>query len=81
MESYIKITNNIVLADKSYNKPQRIDMLIGAELFFDLLGQDQIKLTNNGPTLKETKFGWIMAGPILKSPNANKEINISLMTH
>lgn len=37
-------------------------MIIGAELFFDLFNQNQIKLIGNGLTLKETKFDWIVVG-------------------
>ncbi|KAF0713514.1 Integrase catalytic domain-containing protein, partial [Aphis craccivora] len=78
----IKIPSNIVLADKSYNKPQRIDMLIGIELFFDLLNQGQIKLNENGPILKETKFGWIVAGPVSSNKSNLKETqNICLSTY
>lgn len=40
-------------------------MLMGAKLFLDLLGQGQTKLVDSGPTLKETKFDWIISGPIL----------------
>lgn len=78
----IKIPNNIILADKAYNKPQRIDMLMGVELFFDLLDKGQIKLNENGPTLKETKFGWIVAGPVNNNISNLKETqNISLSTY
>jgi hypothetical protein len=78
----IKIPNNIILADKSYNKPQRIDMLMGVELFFDLLDQGQIKLNENGPTLKETKLGWIVAGPVFNNKSNLKETqNICLSTY
>ncbi|KAL4103845.1 hypothetical protein QTP88_019180 [Uroleucon formosanum] len=78
----IKIPNNIILADKAYNKPQRIDMLMGVELFFDLLDKGQIKLNENGPTLKETKFGWIVAGPVNNNKsNLKKAQNISLSTY
>ena len=31
------IPSNIVLADPEFNRPQRIDLLIGAERFFELL--------------------------------------------
>ncbi|XP_062557264.1 uncharacterized protein LOC134222137 [Armigeres subalbatus] len=39
-------------------------MLIGAEHFFNILKQGQIKLADNLPTLYETKFGWVVAGSL-----------------
>lgn len=55
--SKFKISENVLLADNAIHVPQRIDMLISTQLFYDLLDHGQIKLTDDGPTLKETKFG------------------------
>jgi len=60
--SKFKIPENVALADNEFNEPQRIDILIGAELFYNLFNNGQIKLIDEGPTLKETKFGWIISG-------------------
>ncbi|CAI6352636.1 unnamed protein product [Macrosiphum euphorbiae] len=60
----INVPDNIVLADKAYNKPQKIDMLLGNELFFDLMRPGQIKSSSAGPIIQETRLGWIIAGPI-----------------
>ncbi|XP_055591303.1 uncharacterized protein LOC129743346 [Uranotaenia lowii] len=55
----------IQLADPSFNESQAIDMIIGAEIFFDLLlRDDQMKLGEHGPTLQNTYLGWIIAGGI-----------------
>ncbi|XP_059223692.1 uncharacterized protein LOC131997178 [Stomoxys calcitrans] len=59
------IPGNIKLAVNSFNLPGPIDLLIGAELFFDLLLVGQIK-SDNKPTLQKTKLGWIVAGPLYK---------------
>lgn len=45
----LRIPPNIVLADAHFNRPAKIDILIGAEAFFDLLSVGQIKL---GPILQ-----------------------------
>jgi len=80
--SKLKIPENVLLADNAFNEPQRIDMLIGAELFYDLLDGGQIKLTDNGPTLTKTKFGWIIAGPIRNAVSSKKDnSNISLLVN
>jgi len=79
----INVPDNIALADNAYNKPQKIDMLLGAELFYDLICPGQIKSANDGPIIQETGLGWIVAGPI---PNSNRNngqdayANITLMS-
>ncbi|XP_017474307.1 PREDICTED: uncharacterized protein LOC108364935 [Rhagoletis zephyria] len=56
------IPSNIRLADPLFFEPQRIDMLIGASLFFDLLCVGQIRLAESMPILQKTKLGWIVSG-------------------
>lgn len=58
------IPHNIQLADPDFHNPDRIDLLLGAELFFQLLSIGQIKLGPNLPTLQNTVFGWIIAGKV-----------------
>ncbi|XP_050544282.1 uncharacterized protein LOC126907214 [Daktulosphaira vitifoliae] len=62
----LKIPSDIILADPLFGTPQRIDMLIEAEIFFDLMYSDQIK-TVDGPVIQKTEFGWIVSGPISAS--------------
>ncbi|KAK9739544.1 Protein of unknown function (DUF1759) [Popillia japonica] len=50
------------LADPAFNVSSEIDMLIGAEIYFEILRLDQIKLGNQLPVLQDTEFGWIVAG-------------------
>uniref|UniRef100_A0A182YRF4 DUF1758 domain-containing protein n=1 Tax=Anopheles stephensi TaxID=30069 RepID=A0A182YRF4_ANOST len=56
----------IPLADPAFNKPERIDMLIGARLFADLLQEGRIKLASYLPQLLETRLGWIVSGRLSK---------------
>ncbi|XP_073819974.1 uncharacterized protein [Musca autumnalis] len=57
-----KIPPNIKLADPLFYKPQRIDVLLSAEVFFDLLIDGKISLGNGLPCLTNTVFGWIVGG-------------------
>jgi len=50
------------LADYQFLRPQKIDLLIGASLFFDLLCVGQIKLPDALPILLKNRFGWIVTG-------------------
>lgn len=64
------IPNNITLADTSFNVKGRIDLLVGAELFHQILCIGRIVLSDELPTLQKTLFGWIVSG-MQKSSNSN----------
>ncbi|XP_055527696.1 uncharacterized protein LOC129720267 [Wyeomyia smithii] len=59
-----ELPEGIQLADPHFFQPEKVDMLIGGELFFDLLKPDQISLGDNLPQLRETHLGWVVAGVI-----------------
>ncbi|XP_018576722.1 uncharacterized protein LOC108915233, partial [Anoplophora glabripennis] len=61
---------NIQLADSKFNIPGSIDVLIGADLFWELLCPNKIKLQKGQPILQETQLGWIISGPV-NNPNSN----------
>lgn len=52
-----KIPANIELADPEFHKPARIDLLLGAEAFFDFLCVGQIELSAELPSIQKTLFG------------------------
>ncbi|XP_070068117.1 uncharacterized protein [Drosophila takahashii] len=56
------IPNNIPLADPEFFRPQRIDLFIGANLFFDLLSVGQIRLSPELLILQKTRVGWVASG-------------------
>ncbi|XP_057656782.1 uncharacterized protein LOC130894179 [Diorhabda carinulata] len=58
------IPKYINLADKNFNKPGPIEMLIGADIFWNVLRPNQLKLNTNGPVLQETQLGWLVSGKI-----------------
>ncbi|XP_073814756.1 uncharacterized protein isoform X2 [Musca autumnalis] len=66
-----KIPQNIELADPSFYKPERIDVLLSAEVFFDLLLDGKISLGNGHPSLTNTVFGWIVGGSSPSRPHSN----------
>lgn len=55
---------DITLADPAFYNPQKIDILLGAEIFFDLLLREQLRLSSKLPVLQNTKLGWIVAGKL-----------------
>ncbi|XP_049287565.1 uncharacterized protein LOC125766030 [Anopheles funestus] len=61
------IPSGVRLADPTFFKSERVDLLIGAELFADLLEKGHIKVAPHLPSLLKTKFGWIVSGPMRDS--------------
>lgn len=60
----LNIPSDICLADPYFHTPSDVDIIIGADLFWDLLGSQKIKLGDGRPILCETKLGWLVSGPI-----------------
>lgn len=52
----LSIPRNIKLADPAFFKPQKIDMLIGVDLFYNLLCAGQICLGPNKPVLQKNQI-------------------------
>ena len=57
-----EIPSNIELADPYFYKPQRIDVLLGAEVFYELLCVGQFKKGTTHPTFQKTRLGWVISG-------------------
>ncbi|XP_057656756.1 uncharacterized protein LOC130894159 [Diorhabda carinulata] len=68
--SHLKIPNNIDLADPQFNESSKVDILLGAGIFYRLLLPGQISLGKGRPILQNTELGWIIAGTI-SCPNIN----------
>nr|CAH7762827.1 unnamed protein product [Callosobruchus chinensis] len=62
--SKIKIPQNIALADPNFNVPSKISLLIGVDLFYELLCIGQTKLGPGMPILQGTRLGWIVSGNV-----------------
>ncbi len=72
----VNIPGNILLADSEYFKPSRIDMLISAELYFDLLIPEIVKLGKGLPTLQNSKLGWLIGGSAPMKFGNNRSNNL-----
>ncbi|XP_058465271.1 uncharacterized protein LOC131438898 [Malaya genurostris] len=56
------IPAGIRFADPLFYSPGEVDMIIGNEVFFDLVKRGRLKLGDDGITLAETELGWVVAG-------------------
>ncbi|XP_062541320.1 uncharacterized protein LOC134209346 [Armigeres subalbatus] len=61
------LSQGINLADPEYYNPSTVDIIIGAEIFFDLLVDGHFKLAEGGPVLQNTQLGWVVSGKVSES--------------
>ncbi|XP_052742136.1 uncharacterized protein LOC128198001 [Bicyclus anynana] len=66
--SSLNIPTDVCLADPHFHSPSSVDLIIGADVFWDILGSQRINLGRDQPTLCETKLGWIVSGPMKLLP-------------
>jgi len=74
-ENSFKLPRNIKLADPKFYVSADIDILIGAEVFWDLLCVGQIRASCDHPLLQKTRLGWILAGSIGGSPRSSLKVH------
>ncbi|XP_036148476.1 uncharacterized protein LOC118647531 [Monomorium pharaonis] len=67
----INIPANLRLADPNFYIPGEIDLLLGADVFWNILCVGQIKATSLHPVLQKTLFGWILGGTIATKAHAS----------
>jgi hypothetical protein len=75
--SFLNIPSDICLADPNFHTPSTVDIIIGADIFWDLLGSRSIRLGNGSPVLYETGLGWLVSGPINSSCLTNSSQKIT----
>jgi hypothetical protein len=67
----LNLPQSLQLADPHFNVSGPIDMLMGAQLFWQILNKGQISLGHNKPVLQQTHLGWIIGGALNISPEQN----------
>lgn len=64
---------NLNLADPTFDIPNKIDMLLGADIYGQILLDGMIKGPSGTPIAQRTALGWILSGPV--------NVNNSLLRH
>lgn len=67
-----KIPSHLKLADPHFEKPGKVDILIGNNVFWNLICIRPINLNDDGLILQKTRLGWILAGPLPSSLSKNQ---------
>ncbi|XP_066145931.1 uncharacterized protein [Euwallacea fornicatus] len=60
----IPVPHNIQLADPTYYNPAEIEILLGADIYYNLITDGNIKLGAQLPVLQNTRLGYIIAGKV-----------------
>ncbi|GFW63760.1 DUF1758 domain-containing protein [Trichonephila clavipes] len=63
-QSEFVATGVCALADDKFNIPDRIDMLLGAEIFYELLKPGKFYCDNSHLVLQNTVFGYVVSGSV-----------------
>ena len=53
--------SDLTLADPDSGQPDRIDVLLGIDIFVDVMRQGRRMGTSGSPSAFETEFGWVLA--------------------
>lgn len=70
------LPKNLMLADPTFNRSNKIDILLGAEHYHQLLAIGQIRLSPQLPILQNTVLGWVVAGKINRERSTNASCGI-----
>ncbi|XP_038116923.1 uncharacterized protein LOC119769092 [Culex quinquefasciatus] len=60
----LSIPGDVKLADPHFYRPGPVDMIIGAEHYYDLLSDGKMKLGEASPTIQNTELGWVVSGVV-----------------
>ncbi|CAH2092373.1 unnamed protein product [Euphydryas editha] len=55
---------NLCLADPTYHTPNKIDILLGAEVYSQILKEGVLRGPVGCPVAQSTALGWILSGPV-----------------
>ena len=55
---------DISLADPNFGNPSKVDLLLGVEVFAEIMMQGRRTGPPGSPIAFETKFGWVLAGGV-----------------
>ncbi|GFW81139.1 integrase catalytic domain-containing protein [Trichonephila clavipes] len=73
----LNIPASIELADSNFHMPGQIDILIGSELFFEILNPEQHYLQEGNVNLQNTKFCYLVTGTL---PQSQQQANCCLIS-
>ncbi|XP_011264271.2 uncharacterized protein LOC105256226 [Camponotus floridanus] len=64
--------DGLQLADKDFAYPNSIDLILGADIYGQIIESGLVKADKNSPIAQRTKLGWIISGVAGSRANLNK---------
>ncbi|XP_033225903.1 uncharacterized protein LOC117178585 [Belonocnema kinseyi] len=58
----IPIPKGVFLADPEFHQPSEVNIILGAQYFYQFLRPGQIPIANHEAVLQENELGWVVAG-------------------
>lgn len=62
--THMQILPSLVLADPSFERPAKIDLLLGAEVYSKIMMEGLIQGNNGSFIAQKTKLGWVLSGVV-----------------
>ena len=73
-----KHITDLPLADPGFGQPGRVDILLGVDVFVDILRHGRRTGPLGSPTALETEFGWVLCGSAgSATPHAHANVHIT----
>ncbi|XP_053687088.1 uncharacterized protein LOC128736626 [Sabethes cyaneus] len=60
----LKCLESLQLADPEFDKPSKIDLILGVDVFLSILGDGKVNDNLEIPIAMNSAFGWIVAGQV-----------------
>ncbi|GFV72375.1 integrase catalytic domain-containing protein [Trichonephila clavipes] len=73
--------NGLQLADPSFYISRPVDMILGADVFFDLILYGKISGTKNQPSALNSKLGWLLSGKVPTACQSEKKVMSLINCH
>lgn len=71
--------NTLSLADPHFDKPNKIDMLLGADVYSTIIKEGLKRSPSKTLVAQDTTLGWIISGSVSTSSNIVKESNAEIV--
>lgn len=68
-----KLPFNLELADPYFNRPDKIDMLLGTEVYHEIVTGERLKIIEHLPPFLKTEFGLVLSGKVEAPINTKSE--------
>ncbi|GFU21862.1 DUF1758 domain-containing protein [Trichonephila clavipes] len=69
IDAHVQIPESVRLADPNFKIPGKIDILLSAEYFYDVIKPGKINVKNSNLILQDSVFGYIVGGSVEDEPN------------